>query len=144
MADNEILYQSDSTDLKNADRKPRAVRSVLIFLLDIAILYGLFFILIILGLGNILILMIIFVGLSILLLPAPILITPGSYRILPRGVDTDGKRLIPLKASYKTKVNSRRKYVSILHQRRGEFMRLYSREPQDLQRIIQKVIGRKK
>lgn len=144
MSDSDVLYEGDARGLKYADRKMRVLRALGIFLLDIAILYGAFFILAILGLGDFLLLIVIFLVLSILVLPAPVLMTPGRYRILSTGVDSDGKRLIPLRPNYKTKINSMRRYVSVLHPRRGEFMRLYSSEPERLQQAIRKVIEGKK
>jgi len=144
LSDSDVLYEGDARGLKYADRKMRVLRALGIFLLDIAILYGAFFILAILGLGDFLLLIVIFLVLSILVLPAPVLMTPGRYRILSTGVDSDGKRLIPLRPNYKTKINSMRRYVSVLHPRRGEFMRLYSSEPERLQQAIRKVIEGKK
>jgi len=145
MADSSILYQTDCTELKSADRNMRIVRAALIFLVDIAILYGMFFIQVaIFRVEGFLISMIIFLALSIVVLPAPILIMPARYRILPTGVDSDGKRLIPLKRSYRTRVNDKRRYVSVLHPTRGEFMRLYSSEPRKLELAIQKVTRRKR
>jgi hypothetical protein len=153
LTDSDVLYESDGRGLKHADRKMRNLRSISIFLLDVAILYGVYFVLEIitgfglglsLGSGSVLILMIIFLALSILVLPAPILMTPGRYRILSTGVDSDGKRLIPLRPNYKTRANNKRMFVSVLHPRRGEFMRLYASEPAQLQQAILKVIeGRK-
>jgi len=140
LTDSDVLYESDARGLKYADRKMRILRALSIFLLDVAILYGVFVVLLIFGLGNILILMIIFLALSILVLPAPILMTPGRYRILSTGVDSDGKRLIPLRPNYKARANNKRMFVSVLHPRRGEFMRLYASEPAQLQQAILKVI----
>lgn len=144
MADSEVLYQSDSTDLKLADRNMRIFRAILIFLLDIAILYGIFFVQVALfQIPSLLVSIVAFLFLSILILPAPLLIIPTRYRIMANGVDSDGKRLIALKPRYRTKTNEKRMYVSVLHPRRGEFMRLYSKEPGKLQRAIQKAIPRR-
>ncbi|MEM3501420.1 MAG: DUF2208 family protein [Candidatus Bathyarchaeia archaeon] len=144
MADFEVLYEGHATDLKLADRNMRMYRAILIFLLDVAILYSIFFIqIIVFQYPNLLVSMVVFFILTVLILPAPILITPSDYRILPKAVDTDGKRLIPLRPNYRTKTNEKRRFVSILHPRRGEFMRLYTTEPKKLQYAIQKATLRK-
>ncbi|MGQ9542879.1 MAG: DUF2208 family protein [Candidatus Bathyarchaeia archaeon] len=139
MADFEILYEGHVTDLKLADRNMRMYRAILIFLLDVAILYGISFIQIaVFQYPNLLVSIAVFLILTVSILPAPILITPSDYRILPRAVDTGGRRLIPLRSNYRTKTNERRRFVSIMHPRRGEFMRLYTAEPQKLQYAIQR------
>lgn len=138
MADNEILYETNSSSLKNADRNMRIYRAILIFLLDFAILFSVLFLS-----GSILISMISFLILAVLILPTPLLIVPSRYRILKTGLDSDGKRIIPLKSSYRTKLNHQRRFVSIIHARRGECIRLYSEEPQQVQIAVQKVTRRR-
>ena len=138
MTDNEILYETNSSSLKNTDRNMRIYRVILIFLLDFAILFSVLFLS-----DSILISMISFLILAVLILPTPLLIVPGRYRILKTGLDSDGKRIIPLKSSYRTKLNHQRRFVSIIHARRGECIRLYSEEPQQVQIAIQKVTRRR-
>jgi len=138
MADNEILYETNSNSLKNVDRNMRIYRAILIFMLDFAILFSVLFLS-----GSILISMISFLILAVLILPTPLLIVPSRYRILKTGLDSDGKRIIPLKSSYRTKFNHQRRFVSIIHARRGECIRLYSEEPQQVQIAVQKVTRRR-
>jgi uncharacterized membrane protein len=142
MADNEILYETNSNSLKNVDRNMRIYRAILIFMLDFAILFSVLFLS-----GNsaraLLIAIISFLILAVLILPTPLLIVPGRYRILKTGLDSDGKRIIPLKSSYRTKLNYQRRFVSIIHARRGECIRLYSEEPQQVQIAVQKVTQRR-
>ncbi|TRO61512.1 DUF2208 domain-containing protein [Candidatus Bathyarchaeota archaeon] len=137
MADNEILYETNSNSLKNTDRNMRIYRAILIFMLDLAILFSVLF------LFGIWISIISFLILAVLILPTPLLIVPGRYRILKKGLDSDGKRIIPLKPSYRTKLNHQRRFVSIIHARRGECIRLYSEEPQQVQIAVQKVTRRR-
>jgi uncharacterized membrane protein len=137
MADTEILYDTDSSSLKNADRNMRIYRAILIFLLDFAILFAVLFLS-----GSILISIISFLILAVIILPTPLLIVPSRYRILKTGLDPDGKRIIPLKSSYRTKLNHKRRFVSIIHARRGECIRLYSENPQQAQIAVQKVTRR--
>jgi hypothetical protein len=144
MANKDVLYQTDSTDLKLADHNRRVLRTILIFLLDIVILYAVVFVQVVFHVVNLLISMIVFLILSVLLLPSPILIMPSRYRVLSTGIDSDGKRLIPLKSNFLAKVNEKRGYVSVFRPRRGEFIRLYSAEPRKLQNAIEKVTQRKK
>ena len=138
MADNEILYETDSSSLKYADRNMRIYRAILIFLLDFVILFAVLF------LSRIILISIIsFLILAVLILPTPLLIVPSRYRILKTGLDSDGKRIIPLKSSYRTKLNHNRRFVSIIHARRGECIRLYSEDPKQVQIAVQKVTRRR-
>jgi uncharacterized membrane protein len=138
MADNEILYETDSSSLKYADRNMRIYRAILIFLLDFVILFAVLF------LSRIILISIIsFLILAVLFLPTPLLIVPSRYRILKTGLDSDGKRIIPLKSSYRTKLNHNRRFVSIIHARRGECIRLYSEDPKQVQIAVQKVTRRR-
>ncbi|MEM3005003.1 MAG: DUF2208 family protein [Candidatus Bathyarchaeia archaeon] len=144
MADHEILYQTDCTELKLTDRNMRILRAAGIFMLDILILYGILFVqFLAFGSGGILIPIVVFLVLSVIVLPAPILTIPTRYRILLSGVDSDGKRLVPLKSNYRIRVNQKRKFVSVMHPTRGEFMRLYTREPRKLELAVQRVMSRR-
>ncbi len=40
--------------------------------------------------------------------------------------------MMPIKKDYRASLNERRKFVSILHKRRGEIIRLYSKDPSTL------------
>ncbi|MBS7623365.1 DUF2208 family protein [Candidatus Bathyarchaeota archaeon] len=144
MADHEILYQTDCSELKSTDRNMRILRAAGIFLLDIMILYGILFVqFLVFGVGGFLIPIVVFLALSVTVIPAPILTIPTRYRVLLSGVDSDGKRLVPLKSNYRIRVNQKRKFVSVMHPTRGEFMRLYSGEPRKLELAVQKVISRR-
>ena len=68
-------------------------------------------------------------------------VDPGIKAVLKNG--SDGKRIIPLKSSYRTKLNHQRRFVSIIHARRGECIRLYSEDPQQAQIAVQKVTKRR-
>ncbi len=133
--DSEILYEAEVSDLKSADKGRRILRSISIFILEILFLLGMSIIF-----GNIIIPAIIFIVAVILIIPTPILMTPSSYRVMKHGIDCDGRRLIPIKKDYKATMNEKRKFVSILHKRRGEIIRLYAREPSKLLGILRSSI----
>ena len=131
----EVLYEAEIEALKSADKGRRILRTVLIFVLEILFLLGLALIF-----GNILIPAIIFIISVLIFIPSPILIAPSKYRVMKNGVDCDGRRLIPIKKGYKSNMNEKRKFVSILHSRRGEIMRLYTNEPKKLLSILQRSV----
>lgn len=143
MAEEDVLYQTNATELRRADRKMRILRALLIFLFDFGILYAMIFVqFTILHVPNPLVSITAFLVLTILVLPVPILIVPSNYRILPRGIDSKEKKIIPIKHKYRTKANQKRMYVSLLHPRRGEFVRLYSSDTIKLQNVLQRIIQR--
>ncbi|MCJ7760664.1 DUF2208 family protein [Candidatus Bathyarchaeota archaeon] len=143
MAEEDVLYQTNATELRRADRKMRILRALLIFLFDFGILYAMIFVqFTILHVPNPLVSITAFLVLTILVLPVPILIVPSNYRILPRGIDSKEKKIIPIKHTYRTKANQKRMYVSLLHPRRGEFVRLYSSDTIKLRNVLQRIIQR--
>jgi len=143
VAEDDVLYQTNATELRRADRKILIMRALLIFLLDFGILYAMIFVQsMILHVPNPLVSITAFLVLTILVLPVPILIVPSNYRILPRGIDSERKKIIPIKHTCRTKANHKRMYVSLLHPRRGEFVRLYSSDTIKLQNALQRVIQR--
>ncbi len=124
--DREILYEEEVSDLKSADKGRRIFRTIAIFVLEIFFILGMA-----LALG-ILVSAIIFLIAVVLVIPAPILVTPSHYRVMKHGIDCDGRKMMPIKKDYRASLNERRKFVSILHKRRGEIIRLYSKDPSKL------------
>jgi uncharacterized membrane protein len=130
--DKETLYNAEVTQLKSADKSRRLLRTVLIFIFELGFL---FFISYFLGI----VFAIIFFLISVILfIPSPMLITPSNYRVMKKGVQIDGGKLIPFKRGYKASMNEDRSYVSILHPRRGELIRLYTNEPSKLLGILRR------
>lgn len=129
--DKEILYEAEVEQLKSADKGRRIFRTILIFVLEILFLLGLALIF-----GNILVPAIIFMICVLIFIPSPMLIAPSKYRVMKHGVDCNGRRTVPFKKGYKANMNLQRKFVSILHNRRGELIRLYTNEPKKLLSII--------
>lgn len=130
--DNVVLYNAEVTQLKSVDKSRRFLRTVLIFIFELGFL---FFISYFLGF----VFAIIFFIISIIIfIPSPMLITPDNYRVIRNGVQIDGGKLIPFKKGYKASMNEDRNYVSIMHPRRGELIRLYTNEPSKLLGILRK------
>jgi len=130
--DKEVLYNAEVTQLKSIDKSRRLLRTILIFIFELGFL---FFISYFLG---IFIAIIFFLISVILFIPSPMLITPSNYRVMKKGVQIDGGKLIPFKRGYKASMNEDRSYVSILHPRRGELIRLYTNEPSKLLGILRR------
>jgi uncharacterized membrane protein len=124
--DKEVLYNAEVTQLKSADKGRRILRTVLIFIFELGFL---FFISYFLGFVFAIIFFIISV---VIFIPSPMLITPSNYRVMKNGVQIESGKLIPFKKGYKASMNEDRSYVSILHPRRGELIRLYTNEPSKL------------
>jgi len=130
----ETLYEIEASDLKTADRRMRILRSVGIFILEMLLLLGLFMVFGLLAIA-------IFLLAVFLFLPSPAVIVPAKYRITSAGVIHDGAKMIPFKRNYKVRMNEKRKFVSMLHRRRGEFLRLYTPEPSRVLQIVSESIS---
>ncbi len=130
----ETLYEIEASDLKTADRRMRILRSVGIFILEMLLLLGLFMVFGLLAIA-------IFLLAVLLFLPSPAVIVPAKYRITSAGVIHDRAKMIPFKRNYKVRMNEKRKFVSMLHRRRGEFLRLYTPEPSRVLQIVSESIS---
>ena len=131
--DKEILYDAEVSQLKSADKGRRILRTVLIFMFELGFLFFVSYII-----GSIIIAIILFVISVLIFIPSPMLITPNNYRVRQKGVEIDWGKLIPFKRGYKAGMNEDRRYVSILHPRRGELIRLYTNEPSKLLSILRR------
>ena len=130
----ETLYEIDASGLKRDDQRMRIFRSVGIFILEMTLLLGLFMVLGLLAIA-------IFLLAVFLFLPSPVVIVPARYRITSAGIIHDESKMIPFKRNYKVRMNEKRKFVSMLHSRRGEFLRLYTPEPSRVLQIVSESIS---
>jgi len=130
----ETLYEIDASGLKRDDQRMRIFRSVGIFILEMTLLLGLFMVLGLLAIA-------IFLLAVFLFLPSPVVIVPARYRITGAGIIHDESKVIPFKRNYKVRMNEKRKFVSMLHSRRGEFLRLYTPEPSRVLQIVSESIS---
>jgi len=112
----------------------RIFRSIGIFILEMTLLLGLFMLFGLLAVA-------IFLLAVFLFLPSPAVIVPARYRITSAGVIHDEAKMIPFKRNYKVRMNEKRKFVSMFHSRRGEFLRLYTPEPSRVLRIVSESIS---
>jgi len=133
----ETLYEIEASGLKRTDRRMRIFRSVAIFILEMVFLLGLFMVFGLLAIA-------IFLLAVIFFLPSPAVIVPAKYRITSAGVIHDEAKMIPFKRNYKVRMNEKRRFVSMLHSRRGEFLRLYTPEPSRVLQIISESISTSK
>lgn len=128
-----VLYEANVTDLKMADRKRRILRSAVLFILQLALIFVLVSIL---GVWAILI----FLLAMYMILPTPIIPVPSKYKITSQGVMLNERRVFSLKRGYRLRSNEERKFVSVLHRRRGEIFRLYTPEPKRVIKILDELI----
>jgi len=128
-----VLYEVNVTDLKMADRKKRILRSAVLFIFQLALIFVLVSIL---GIWAILI----FLLAIYMILPTPLIPVPSKYKITSQGVMLNERRVFSLKRGYRLRSNEKRKFVSVLHGRRGEMLRLYTPEPKRVIRILDELI----
>ena len=128
------MYEVEASGLKSADRRMRIFRSVGIFVLEMTLLFGLFMVFGLLAIA-------VFLLAVILFLPSPAVIVPARYRITSVGVIHGESKMITFKRTYKVRMNEKRKFVSMLHSRRGEFLRLYTPEPSRVLQIVSESIS---
>ncbi|MBO3755242.1 MAG: DUF2208 family protein [Candidatus Brockarchaeota archaeon] len=130
----EVLYEADVRNLKLADRGKRNLRSALIFVGEMAIIFPLVFLLGIIGI-------IIFFLAIFTFLPIPFVMTPSRYKIGSKGAVLDERRFFSFRKGLKLTVNEERKFVSLRHRWKGEVLRLYTPEPRKVYEIIENLIA---
>jgi uncharacterized membrane protein len=128
-----IHYAANVIDLKNADKNSRIYRAIKIILLEMG---AAIFAIMLFGEAALL-------GFAIaifLIFPSPQLLVPSQYRITDRGLIYGKERLISIKKKFKLEVKEEKKYVSVSESvMKGEFMRLYSPEPEIVLKILDKL-----
>ena len=135
--ENKTLYEADVPDLTLKGRNRRIFRAANILVFELALLVILTFFFGIFA--------IIFYFIALLIfLPHPLLTSPSKYKIITRGVVYRENRLIPLKKEYKLQINTKGEFVSVLHHRKGEFLRLYTHEPEQVHKILNSLISSQK
>ncbi len=130
-----VLYEIDAVDLKSSDRGKRILRSTGLFVLQMALVLGLF---LLIGIWAIFILILA----TYVFLPSPIIPVPSRYKITAKGIIIDNRSIFPLRKDYKLRFNEKRSFVSILHRWRGEIIRLYTPEPEKVTNILDKLISK--
>jgi uncharacterized membrane protein len=129
-----VLYEADVKDLKLADRGRRNLRSALVFIGEMAVIFPLVFLLGIIGI-------IIFFLAVFMFLPIPFVMTPDRYKIAGKGAVLDERRFFSFKKGLKLSINEERKFVSIRHRWKGEVLRLYTPEPRKVYEIVENLIA---
>jgi uncharacterized membrane protein len=90
---------------------------------------------------------IVYVIFATLFLPSPFFLVPSTYKITGKGVihhedlpfrKSSKPRLFAFKRDHKLGINEEEMYVSIRHRYRGEALRLYTREPEKVHKLLQK------
>jgi len=126
----EVFYEVDASELKNADRAKRYLRTLALFAMYFLILLVLYQFLFEFSL----------IVLFVILMFTPPAIIPSiaKYRITNFGIIDPKERAIPLRPEYRFVANEQRKFVSVYKGRRQIFM-LYTPEPMRVMRILERV-----
>jgi len=130
-----ILYEAEVTELKLADQRKRAYRSILM-----AICESLFFVLLC-GLLGIIFGITIFLAALFVFLPPLFIITPSRYQLTSQGIINNDQTFSPFRKGYHLHINEKRNFVSISHRWKGEILRLYSREPKRIFKILEQLFA---
>ena len=128
-----VLYEVDATDLKMADRKKRNISSLVSIIAQLALLFILAALFDIWG-------ALIFILVMFVFLPLPIVPAPSKYEITSQGVKVNESRVFALKKDYTIRFNEERKFVSVRQRRKGEALRLYTPEPEQVIKILEELI----
>ena len=135
------LYEAEVADLKKKHRRKRLLISSTHITLEMAFLLVLFYIF---GLQMI----IVYIVVATFFLPSPFFLVPSTYKIMGNGVihfedlpfrKSSKPRLFAFKSDHKLRIKEEEMHVSILHRHRGEALRLYTREPEKVYKILQKI-----
>lgn len=127
--DDTTIYEDEVRELKSENQQSRILYSLKVSLFELLILVLL---LQFLGPGAI----VGFIIALIAFLPTPYYTVPETYRIVEGAVIFDRGKALKLKRGHRLRVNVEGKYVSFLHPRKGEFLRLYAHEPERVYNIL--------
>ena len=132
---NKVLYEANVSELKKAQRRKIISEKLSVFVFMIAVLLIMLYLLgpyIIIG----------FILAIFLFYPYPFI--PNRYKITELAIICNEKRVIPFKKlnprRYTLQLNKNENYVSIQHRIRGEFLRLYTNEPQKVHDVLTRLM----
>lgn len=132
--DDLAIYEDEVRELKLGNQKGRILYSLKVILFELLVLVLL---LQFLGPGAV----IGFVFALVAFLPTPYFTVPETYRIVEGAVIFDGGKVLRLKRRQRLRLDVEGKYVSLLHTRKGEFLRLYAHEPEKVYKILKGLIS---
>lgn len=130
-----ILYEKDSHELKAKDQKRRILEFISLFALEISVLG------ILLNLFGLAVIPAYLLAV-VVFLPSPLITVPGAYKISSTSIICDGRKIITLRKGNKLRLNEKRGYVSILHRMKGEFLRLYTDEPERVYALLDNLLSK--
>jgi len=129
----EVVYESDTTDLKLKHRRKRILEVLFILGFDIMLLVLLFSFLEWYAIP------LYFLGV-LLFFPSPYVLIPDKYTIMKDGTIHAGKRTLQLKKKHKVSANTKDEFVSISASFGHELLRLYTSEPDKVDMLLRAVL----
>ncbi|MGD0330077.1 MAG: DUF2208 family protein [Nitrososphaeria archaeon] len=127
-----VSNEIDVTELKKADRKRTIIYAIGLILVEFFVMLLALILFSYIGLIVLLVFVFIF-------FPSPYHTMPQKYTISNGSIMFDGKKIVKIPLNFKVKTNADRMFVSIKHPRRGEVLRLYSRDPVELSEILENI-----
>ncbi len=129
----ETLGDFDAGELKRADRMRSLTYTVGLMALEFIGMFLMFFLLGYIGL-------IIMFVLAFFFFPTPYPTIPTKYNVSNGALTYNDRTVSNISPKFKIKSNTKRMFVSIKHPRRGEVLRLYTKEPEKLMQTLEKMI----
>jgi len=127
--DDMAIYEDEVRELKVGNQKGRILYSLKVILFELLVLV---LMLQFLGTGAI----IGFVVALVAFLPTPYFTVPETYRIIQGAIIFNGGKVLKLNKGQRLRLDVEGRYVSLLHPRKGEFLRLYTHEPEKVHKIL--------
>ena len=122
----------DVTELRRADRNRTIVHTIGLLIVEFL---AMLFVFILTGyIGLIVVFVVVFI-----FFPSPYPTIPLKYTISNESIMFNGKKIVKIPSNFKIKTNTNRMFVSISHPRRGEIVRLYSKETVRLSGMLEKM-----
>lgn len=129
-----VLYETDVYDLKRADRRKRTQRAAAHLVAELALIILLVHLTDIFGL-------IVYVVAVTTLLPSPFIDCPSKYQITNVGVVYGGGKVFSFRRDHKVTASKERQFVSIRRRWKGEVLRLYTGQPEEVSEVLSKAIS---
>lgn len=126
----QVFYEVDASNLKDADKTKRYLRTIGLIALYFGIVMVLYFLILELSL--------IVLFIMLMFLPPAFVPSVAVYKITDNGIIDFKGRTIPVYPEYRFVANEERKFVSVFKGRRELFM-LYTPEPMRVMRILERV-----
>lgn len=126
-----VFYEEDASQIKRRRRIRDLVSTTVLLILEI---FGLILVVYMFGWMAVIPYMLA----QLTFMPYPVIRTPSTYSIADCGIVVDGKHVIPYSRVRKIEIQKKINAVSLKDRFGKEFLRLYSKDPEGVAKIIGK------